>query len=73
MAYERLLGQAPGRTQDDVQYVLPGSARRSRLVQTLIGIHGQTATNGQHTAVALTDDEKRSLIEWIDLGARWKN
>ncbi len=73
MVYERLLGQVPGRNQGGVQYVVPGSARRSPLVQALIGIHGQTATNGRHPAVALTDVQKRLVIEWIDLGARWKD
>ena len=39
----------------------------------LIGGQGENGTNGRHPAVAFTEDEKRSVIEWIDLGARWKD
>lgn len=73
LAYERLLKQAPRGTPDGAPYVVRGSARRSPLVQILIGGQVRNGTNGLHPAVAITEDEKRSVFEWIDLGARWKD
>jgi hypothetical protein len=73
LTYEMLLNQAPRGTPAGAPYVVRGSARRSPLAQILIGGQIRNSTNGQHPTVALTEDEKRSVFEWIDLGARWKD
>ncbi len=51
-------------------YVIPGNARKSLLVRLLLVSRG---TDGHHPPVDLTQEERRDLIEWIDLGARWEN
>jgi hypothetical protein len=46
----------------------PGSARSSALIRRIYGRGG--APMPPRSSPPLTDDEKRMLIEWIDLGAQ---
>ncbi len=80
-SYESLLaaGQEPG----EGKYVHAGRARTSPLIWHLYGRNTSRpwdATAAGTAAVkkmppdgapALTDDEKRTLVEWIDMGALW--
>ncbi len=66
-AYDHLLNR---------KYVIPGSARNSPLIWQLFG--NQTGT--LNTALSpmppdgsLSDAEKQTFVEWIDLGAPWDN
>jgi hypothetical protein len=62
-------------------YVHPGRARTSPLTWHLLGRHTSHPWDGIESdgvpspipavGSALTDDEKRLLVEWIDLGAPW--
>jgi hypothetical protein len=63
-------------------FVQPGSARTSPLIWHVFGrdtsrpwdldpAEGQIAKMPPSVAGSLTDDERRTLIEWIDLGAPW--
>ena len=62
-AYTALLsGQASGRSGVNGAYVRPGEARRSALVDYLFN------SPSYHW---LSDEERRTIISWIDLGARW--
>ncbi len=68
-AFEGLRG-GPG-------YLRPGSAKDSPLIRMLMqapsSAPSSMVNSGKHPAVALTENEKRTLVEWIDLGARWEN
>lgn len=75
-AYDALVNTATG------QYVMPGQARTSRLIWRILGRQTsrpwdevtKTETNTPmppKNATALTTDEKRMIVEWIDLGAVW--
>ncbi len=72
--YEELLtGHGKGSANEGT-YVIPGRARTSPLINMLFGNRGTGSTNGhQHPPVDLSKDEEKSLIEWIDLGARREN
>ena len=59
-AYAALLGL--GRDGSGNAFVRPGSARTSPLVDLLVD-HGSPG--------AMTEAERRAIITWIDLGARW--
>jgi hypothetical protein len=63
-------------------HVHPGSARTSPLIWHIFGrdtsrswdadrAGGVGATMPQSAAGSLTDDERATLVEWIDLGAPW--
>ena len=78
--YESLLatGSQPGYGK----YVHPGRARTSPLVWRIFGrntsrpwdkVHstGRVMRMPPATAEALTEDEKRTFVEWIDMGALW--
>ena len=78
--YENLLASAADTAQG--KYVWPGQARTSSLIWRLYGRNtsrpwdemGSVKTPGQMPpagAPALTDDEKRTFVEWIDMGALW--
>ncbi len=66
--YERLLPTTGKTGAGRESYVLPGNARKSRLVQLL---WGKKPESGPHHPETLTDEEKKAFVEWIDLGARW--
>ena len=66
----------------DGRYIHPGQARTSSLIWRLYGRNtsrpwddvGPVATPGRmppEAAPALTDDERRTFVEWIDMGALW--
>ena len=79
-AYERLLAWAEA-SSGHGKYVNPGRARTSRLVWAIIGRN--TSRPWDHVAAEpvksmppagsqpLTEEEKRTIIEWIDLGAQF--
>ncbi len=54
-------------------YVLPGHAKASPLIQQILSGKGGIANGGKHSIVDMTAEELRTLMEWIDLGARWEN
>lgn len=79
-AYESLLtaGDGPGRGK----YVHPGKARTSPLIWHLYGRNtsrpwdeadraGTPRTMPPDGAPALTEDEKHTFVEWVDMGALW--
>ena len=83
-AYESLL--AVERPEDAAsyrgRYVQPGKARASRLIWHIFGKNTSRPWDGAaagepvklippQNAPPLSDDEKRTLVEWIDLGAMW--
>lgn len=85
-AYAVLLGanrsKPPRETYIDSGYVRPGCARTSPLVWHVLGrntsrpwdgpaVEGAVKPIPPQGAPELTDEEKRTLIRWIDLGARW--
>jgi hypothetical protein len=81
-SYEVLLGSlTPGPKGELVgRYVHPGRARTSPLVWHLLGRNTSRSWDGPFLGAPavplprsqpLTDDEKRILIEWVDLGAMW--
>lgn len=55
----------------DQAYIYPGSAQMSLLTNIMRTNSGPAAGKRHHVPVNLTDDEKRLVIEWIDLGAQW--
>jgi len=78
--YESLL--APGREAQRGRYVHPGRARTSPLIWRLYGRNTSRAWDEAgpvkplgrmppEGAAALTEHEKRTLVEWIDMGALW--
>ncbi len=70
-AYEHLMASRyAGAADVEDPYVVPGSARRSRLVQVLMG---KPSSPGSRHLELLKDEEKKAIVEWIDLGARWEN
>ncbi|MFQ6091517.1 MAG: hypothetical protein ACE5OR_02360 [bacterium] len=82
-AYENLMQPLPGKPLEiGGKYVHPGSARSSPLIW-LIFSQGTGADYGdashdnpigqKHPHIPLSADEKRSFVEWIDLGAQWDN
>ncbi len=56
-----------GAAEPGEPYVTPGSARKSRLIQVLLG---KTAIPAKPHPEVLRDEEKKAIIEWIDLGAQ---
>ena len=79
-SYESLL--APGERPGAGKYVHPGRARTSPLIWHLFGRNTSRPWDAtfsqkrisqmppeQHPA--LTEDEKRTFVEWIDMGALW--
>jgi hypothetical protein len=83
-AYAGLLDGFPSEASASTvgDHVHPGRARTSPLIWRLLGRntsrpwdgHGDEATRRTtpHPVVEpLTPDEKQTLVEWIDLGARW--
>jgi hypothetical protein len=54
-------------------YVLPGQAKNSPLIRRIFSGRDGAVSAGGHPAVDLSTVEMRTLIEWIDLGARWEN
>jgi hypothetical protein len=79
-SYESLL--APGEQPGQGKYVHPGSARTSPLIWRLFGRNtsrpwdatfsqGQVRRMPPEPYAPLTDDQKRTFVEWIDMGALW--
>jgi hypothetical protein len=80
-SYESLLEGAQNRPG---RYVHPGSARTSPLTWSLYGRNTSRPWDGiaaagqavakmpPDTSPALTDEERRTVVEWIDLGAQWE-
>jgi hypothetical protein len=73
---------APGNQPGHWKYVHPGKARTSPLIWRIFGrdtsrpwddVHltGPLSRMPPATAEALTEDEKRTIVEWIDMGALW--
>jgi hypothetical protein len=71
-AYENLLGQRAVGSALTAKYIQPWSAKDSPALGLLLGEPGGGKAE-RHPAVSLTSEEKKGLIEWIDLGARWEN
>ena len=83
-AYESLLApdaSAEARTARG-RYVHPGRARTSPLIWHLFGRNTSRPWDGDaierpvkpiaaHEVEPLTDDERRTFVEWVDLGALW--
>lgn len=78
--YENLLASTEGAPH--TQYVHPGQARTSPLIWRLYGRNtsrpwdevGSVETPGRMPpagAPALTEEQKRTFVEWIDMGALW--
>lgn len=65
------------------KYVRPGSSRRSPLAWLVFGRNTARPWDAEHGVAAaldkthppitpaLSDDERRTIVEWIDLGAAW--
>ena len=79
-SYRALLkpGPEPGRGK----YVDPGQARTSAVIWHIFGKNTSRPWDGdahmravpkmpENSPVTLTEDEKRTFVEWIDLGALW--
>jgi hypothetical protein len=60
-AYDNLLNP-----MESEKYVKPGNARNSILIRLLY-------ENRMPPDIPLTEQEKQTFVEWIDLGARWDN
>jgi hypothetical protein len=84
-SYRNLLnGRKPGgEGAVEYKYVHPGSARTSPLVWNLMGRNTSRPWDGNvesatvkqmppEGAEPLGDEQKRTLMEWIDLGAAWE-
>lgn len=78
--YENLL--TPGNQPGYGKYVHPGRARTSPLIWRIFGrntlrpwdnVHstGQVSHMPPAPVEALTEDERRTFVEWIDMGALW--
>jgi len=72
-AYESLMADPKGGTKEHARFILPGSARRSPLINLLSEAKSAQGSLSKHPAVHLDSNEKRTLVEWIDLGALWEN
>jgi hypothetical protein len=83
-AYESLLvaDDSSGNIRFCGKYVHPGSARTSPLVWHVFGRNTSRPWDGDATkrpiktippgeVEPLTDDERRTFVEWIDMGATW--
>ena len=83
-AYRNLLGTEPSKEDGKLtgRYVHPGSARTSPLVWHLLdrntsrpwdgrAIDGSIKPIPEHDGEPITDQERRTLIAWIDMGAMW--
>jgi hypothetical protein len=83
-AYESLLALEDGAQGGDYpgRYVQPGSARRSPLIWHLLGRNLARPWDGSLKSKPakpippgktspLTEQERRTFVEWIDLGAMW--
>jgi len=79
-SYRSLL--APGDNPGRRKYVNPGSARTSPLIWHIFGRNTSRPWNGESSnaqivampsgqSQKLTEDEKRTIVEWIDMGALW--
>jgi hypothetical protein len=74
--YQTLLSGAPvhdGKGAAAAPFVVPGSARKSLLSQIIGAVPASQPGASEHPPVPLTDDERRTIVQWIDLGARWAN
>jgi hypothetical protein len=78
--YENLL--TPGNQPGYGKYVHPGRARTSSLIWRIFGrdtsrqwddVHSTGAVSRMPPAPvkALTEDERRTFVEWVDMGALW--
>lgn len=69
-AYEHLLTPQEGKTPEDGgKYIHQGSARKSLLIHLLYGWNGKMMPPDK----ALPDAERKTFVEWIDIGAQWDN
>jgi hypothetical protein len=82
--YEQLMTPADDPRSAYGKYVHPGRARTGRLTWHLFGQNtsrpwdGPAATAvwkaiGEAGKTALTDEERRTFVEWVDAGAAWDN
>jgi hypothetical protein len=83
LALEGSQDAAAGTTAGDRgKYVHPGRARTSPLIWHIFGRNTSRAWDGAavrkpvkpipaENSVPLSDDEKRTFVEWIDMGAMW--
>jgi hypothetical protein len=80
LSYQMLL--TPGSEPGQGKYVHPGQARTSPLIWHVFGRNTARPWDGDAARkefarmpadppVILTEDEKRTLVEWVDLGALW--
>ncbi len=68
--YQGLLMPKAGKTPEDGgKYVHPGNARKSLLVHLLYGWKDKVMPPNN----PLPDAERKTFVEWIDIGAQWDN
>jgi len=83
LAYRNLLATHGSGQRFSGKYVQPGKARTSPLIWHVFGRNtsrpwdgparqGRAAPIPPGRLPALTEDEKRTLVEWIDMGALWE-
>ena len=69
-AYENLQTPEAGRTPEQGgKYIHLGSARESLLIHLFYGWKGKSMPDDH----PLSDEERKTFVEWIDIGARWDN
>ena len=79
-SYENLL--APGKQPEQWKYIHPGRARTSPLIRHIFGRNTARPWDNAASKKApllmppadsppLTEDEKLTFVEWIDMGALW--
>jgi hypothetical protein len=69
--YASLLQQPDGGPRRP--YVVPGSARESRLIRLLLGRATGTPPTGATPHNVLSQRDLLLFIEWVDLGAQWES
>ena len=75
-AYRQLLAPRPAHGEGILRanaIVIPGNARQSLLSQIIGAVQASRPGATDHPSVPLNDDERRIIVQWIDLGARWEN
>ncbi len=71
--FQRLLEVRPAGGGASGAYVVPENARKSGLLRPLLGVSVNAGTDGVHPVTTIEERERRTLIEWIDLGAPLEN
>jgi hypothetical protein len=72
-AYESLVAGQAGGSAAPRRYVRPWNAKGSPLLGLLLQGPATSGVGAKHPAVVLTQNERKAMVEWIDLGARWEN